>query len=121
MLVGVADHFGFGPFTVWPLSRHNEPFHARRPDLLRRRRRGAARVSGHRQSLPTPSKTTDDFPVERGYGRPETWRLPYNDFGIVLYQAVIAGPDPQTIPTASYGANRLGFDAGEFVHRSGAA
>jgi hypothetical protein len=26
MLVGVGNHFGFGPFTVWPLSHHNEPF-----------------------------------------------------------------------------------------------
>ena len=25
-LVGVANHFGWGPFTVWPLSHHNEPF-----------------------------------------------------------------------------------------------
>jgi len=71
---------------------------------------------GIAQSLPTPSKTTYDFLVRRGYGRPETRRLPYNDFGIVLYYAVTAGPDPQTVPTASYGANRLGFDVGEFVH-----
>jgi hypothetical protein len=25
-LAGVANHFGYGPFTVFPLSRHNEPF-----------------------------------------------------------------------------------------------
>ena len=25
-LVGVANHFGWGPFTVFPLSHHNEPF-----------------------------------------------------------------------------------------------
>jgi hypothetical protein len=25
-LVGVANHFGFGPFTVFPLSHHSEPF-----------------------------------------------------------------------------------------------
>ncbi len=25
-LVGVANHFGWGPFTVWPMSHHNEPF-----------------------------------------------------------------------------------------------
>ena len=24
--VGVANHFGYGPFTVFPLSHHNEPF-----------------------------------------------------------------------------------------------
>jgi hypothetical protein len=25
-LVGVANHFGYGPFTVFPLSHHNEPY-----------------------------------------------------------------------------------------------
>jgi len=25
-LVGVANHFGYGPFTVFPQSHHNEPF-----------------------------------------------------------------------------------------------
>jgi len=25
-LAGVANHFGYGPFTVFPLSHHNEPF-----------------------------------------------------------------------------------------------
>lgn len=25
-LAGVANHFGYGPFTVFPLSRHNEPY-----------------------------------------------------------------------------------------------
>ncbi len=28
----------------------------------------------------------------------------------------MAGPGAQTVATASYGANRLGFDVGEFVH-----
>ncbi len=171
MLVGVANHFGFGPFTVWPLSHHNEPFmpgdrtcsggaytfqipgplavadtvaipmkvqdpasvrciyayvqrgtsDGQSAYLVKISRDGGAtweplEYMGIAQSLPTPSKTTYDFLVERGYGRPETRRLPYNDFGIVLYQAVTAGPDPQTVPTASYGANRLGFDVGEFVH-----
>ncbi len=184
MLVGVANHFGFGPFTVWPLSHHNEPFmpgdrtcsggaytfqipgplavqdtvaipmKVQDPASIRciyaYLQRGtsdgqsAYLVKAHRtqsvvrgqtepsrdggstwepleymgiaQSLPTPFKTTYDFLVERGYGRPETRRLPYNDFGIVFYQAVTAGPNPQTVPTASYGTNRLGFDVGEFVH-----
>ncbi len=68
------------------------------------------------QSLPTAFKTNYDFLLEQGYGRPETRGLPYNEFGIVLYQAVTAGPNPQTVQIASYGANRLGFDVGEFVH-----
>jgi len=25
-LVGVANHFGYGPFRVFPLSHHNEPY-----------------------------------------------------------------------------------------------
>lgn len=25
-VAGVANHFGYGPFTVWPLSHHSEPF-----------------------------------------------------------------------------------------------
>ncbi len=171
MLVGVANHFGYSPFTVWPLSHHNEPFmpgdrtcsggaytfqipgplavadtvaipmkvqdaasircvyaylqrgtsDGQSAYLVKISRDGGAtweplEYMGIAQSLPTPSKTTYDFLVERGYGRPETRRLPYNDLGIVLYQAVTASPDPQTVPTASYGANRLGFDVGEFVH-----
>jgi hypothetical protein len=54
--------------------------------------------------------------LNEGYTKPAARRLPYNDFGIVLRQAVVASPEPQTIGTASYGANRLGFDVGEFVH-----
>jgi hypothetical protein len=34
---------------------------------------------------------------------------------LVLISAVTAGPDPQTLQTASYGANRLGLAAGGFV------
>jgi hypothetical protein len=33
----------------------------------------------------------------------------------VLSSAVTAGPNPQTLQTASYGANRLGLVAGGFV------
>ncbi len=71
---------------------------------------------GIAQMLPDGAKNTYDFLVSAGYGKPATRRLPYNDFGIVLYQNVIAGPGQQTVNTASYGANRLGFDVGEFVH-----
>jgi hypothetical protein len=72
---------------------------------------------GIAQSLPTAFKNTYDFLVEsEGYGKPRTRRLPYNDFGVVLADPITAGPSPQTVQTASYGANRLGFDVGEFVH-----
>jgi len=112
----VANHFGYGPFTVFALSRHNEPF---MPGLWTCN--GGAmwellEYMGIAQSIPTPFQTTYNYLVEQGCGRPETRRLPYNDFGIVLAQAVTAGPNPQTVQTASYGANRLGLEIGEFVH-----
>ena len=71
---------------------------------------------GIAQKLPDGYKNTYDFVVEDGYGKPATRRLPYNDFGIILFQDVTAGAGQQTVNTASYGANRLGFDVGEFVH-----
>jgi hypothetical protein len=172
MLVGVANHFGFGPFTVLPLSHHNEPFmpgdrtcsggaytfqipgplaiadtvaipmkvqdaasirciyayvqrgtsDGQSAYLVKISRDGGAtweplEYMGIAQSIPTPHKTTYDWAVlNEGYAKPAARRLPYNDFGIVLRQAVSASPDPQMVGTASYGANRLGFDVGEFVH-----
>ena len=67
--------------------------------------------------LPDGAKNTYDFLVQnQGYGLPATRRLPYDDFGIILAQDVTESASPQTIQTASYGANRLGLDAGKFVH-----
>jgi hypothetical protein len=40
-----------------------------------------------------------------GLGLPATRRLPYADYGLVLMNAVTASPGPQTLQTASYGAN----------------
>jgi hypothetical protein len=71
---------------------------------------------GIAQKFPDGYKNTYDFLLEDGYGKPATRRLPYNDFGIILFEDVVAGPGAQTVQTASYGANRLGFDVGEFVH-----
>ena len=170
-VAGVANHFGYGPFTVFPLSHHNEPFmpgdrtsnggaytfqipgplavqenvaipikvqdaasirciyaylqqgttDGQSAYLVKISRDGGAtweplEFMGIAQSIPMPFKTTYDFLLTQGYGRPETRRLPYNDFGVVLAQAVTAGPNPQTVHTASYGANRLGLEVGEFVH-----
>lgn len=70
---------------------------------------------GIAQKLPDGYKNTYDFLVDAGYGKPVTRRLPYNDFGIIVTQAITAGPN-QTVTTASYGATRLGFEVGEFVH-----
>jgi len=62
-------------------------------------------------------KNTYDFLVNNaGYGLPATRRLPYADYGIILFQAVTGSPTPQTVSTASYGANRLGLEVGRFVH-----
>jgi hypothetical protein len=171
MLVGVANHFGFGPFTVFPLSHHSEPFmpgdrtcnggaytfqipgalavaenvvipmrvhdsasirciyaYVQQPTtdgqsayLVKVSRDDGAtwellEYMGIAQKLPDGYKNTYDSLVDQGYGKPATRRLPYNDFGIVLYQNIVAGPGQQTVQTASYGANRLGFDVGEFVH-----
>ncbi len=71
---------------------------------------------GIAQALRDAYKTTYDFLVNNeGLGLPATRRLPYADYGLVLIAAVTAGPDPQTLQTASYGANRLGLVTGGFV------
>mgnify|MGYP005840857057 FL=1 len=170
-LAGVANHFGYGPFTVFPLSRHNEPcmpgfrtcnggaytFQVPGPLTVQENvvipmkvqdaasircvyaylQRGTTdgqsaflvKISrdggttwepleymGIAQALPDAYKNTYDFLVNNeGYGLPATRRLPYADYGLVLTSAVIAGPDPQTLQTASYGANRLGLVTGGFV------
>jgi hypothetical protein len=170
-LAGVANHFGYGPFTVFPLSRHNEPYmpglrtcnggaytfqvpgpltvqenvviplkvqdaasircvyaylqrgttDGQSAFLVKISRDGGAtweplEYMGIAQALPDAYKNTYDFLVNNeGYGLPATRRLPYADYGLVLISAVTAGPDPQPLQTASYGANRLGIVAGGFV------
>ncbi|HOQ47917.1 MAG TPA: hypothetical protein PK157_21590 [Bryobacteraceae bacterium] len=170
-VAGVANHFGYGPFTVWPLSHHNEPFmpgdrtcnggaytfqipgplavqenvaipmkvqdaasirciyaylqqgtsDGQSAYLVKISRDGGAtweplEYMGIAQSIPTPYKTTYDFLVQNeGYGLPATRRLPYADYGIVLTQAITGSGSPQTVYTASYGANRLGLEAGKFI------
>ncbi len=71
---------------------------------------------GIAQKLPDGYKNTYDFLLDEGYGKPPTRRLPYSDFGITIAQDVVHGAGQQRVNTASYGANRLGFDVGEFVH-----
>ena len=167
MLVGVANNFGYSPFTVWPLSHHNEPFmpgdrtcnggaytfqipgplavqdtvaipmkvqtpasircvyayvqrgtsDGQSAYLVKISRDGGAtweplEYMGIAQAIPT----TYDFLVQNeGYGLPATRRLPYADYGIVLAQPITGSRSPQTVYTASYGANRLGLEAGKFV------
>jgi hypothetical protein len=71
---------------------------------------------GIAQMLPDGAKNTYDFLVGEGYGRPASRRLPYNDFGVILAQNVTHGVGAQTVNIASYGANHMSFDVGEFVH-----
>jgi hypothetical protein len=170
-VAGVANHFGYGPFTTFPLSHHSEPFmpgdrtcnggaytfqipgalavadtvaipmrvqdsasirciyaYVQTPTtdgqsayLVKVSRDDGAtwevlEYMGIAQMLPDGAKNTYDFVVSQGYGKPATRRLPYNEFGIILLEDVVAGPGQQTVQTASYGATRLGFDVGEFVH-----
>ncbi len=171
MLVGVANNFGYSPFTVWPLSHHSEPFmpgdrtcnggaysfqipgplavadtvvipmrvhdsasircvfaYVQTPTtdgqsafLVKYSKDDGAtwqplEYMGIAQMIPDGAKNTYDFLLEEGYGKPPTRRLPYNDFGIIIVDAVTLGAGQQTVNTASYGANKLGFDVGEFVH-----
>ena len=77
--------------------------------------RGGARHSCDPDA--TAYQNTYDFLVNsEGYGLPATRRLPYADYGVILFQAVTGSPTQQTVPTASYGANRLGLEVGRFVH-----
>ena len=71
---------------------------------------------GIAQILPDGAKNTYDFLVGEGYGKPATRRLPYNDWGVILAQNVTQGGGAQTVDLASYGANHMSFDVGEFVH-----
>ncbi len=171
MLVGVANNFGYSPFTVWPLAHHSEPFmpgnrtcnggaytfqipgalavaenvsipmrvqdsasirciyaYVQTPTtdgqsayLVKVSRDDGAtweslEYMGIAQKFPDGWKNTYDSIVDDGYGKPATRRLPYNDFGVILFQNVTHGAGTQTVTTASYGANRMSFDVGEFVH-----
>jgi hypothetical protein len=166
----VANQFGYGPLTVFPLSHHNEPYmpgdrtcnggaytfqipgalavqdnvaipmkvqdaasirciyaylqqgtvDGQSAYLVKISRDGGAtweqlEYMGIAQSVPTADKNTYDFLVSQDYGLPATRRLPYADYGIILNQAVTGSPAPQTIAVASYGANRLGLEAGMFI------
>jgi hypothetical protein len=68
------------------------------------------------QAIPTACKNTYDFLLHNaGYGLSATRRLPYADYGLIVAEAVTGSPSPQMTRTASYGANRLGIEAGKFV------
>ncbi len=79
-------------------------------------RPGVARIHGHR--TPASGRRQEHLRLDQGHGLPATRRLPYSDVGTVIVDPITAGPGQQTVHTASYGANRMGFAVGEFVHIS---
>ncbi|MBZ5596020.1 MAG: hypothetical protein LAP39_27575 [Acidobacteriia bacterium] len=169
-LVGVANHFGYGPFTVFPQSHHNEPFMpgdrtcsggaytfqipgplaAQDNVAIPLKVQNAASIRcvyaylqqgtsdgqsayvvkystdggatwnvlekmGIAQSLPTAFKNTWDFLVGQGYGKPETRRLPYDDYGLVTTAAITGSGVAQAVATASYDGSTSGLVPGDFV------
>jgi len=169
-LVGVANHFGYGPFTVFPHSHHNEPFMpgdrtcsggaytfqipgplaAQDNVAIPLKVQNAASIRcvyaylqqgtsdgqsayvvkystdggatwnvlekmGIAQSIPTAFKNTWDFLVGQGYGKPETRRLPYDDYGIVTIAAITGSGVAQAVATASYDGSTSGLVPGDFV------
>ena len=169
-LVGVANHFGYGPFTVFPQSHHNEPFMpgdrtcsggaytfqipgplaAQDTVAIPMKVQNAASIRcvyaylqqgtsdgqsayvvkystdggatwnvlekmGIAQSLPTAFKNTWDFLVGQGYGKPETRRLPYDDYGLVTTAAITGSGVAQAVATASYDGSTSGLVPGDFV------
>ena len=70
---------------------------------------------GIAQNLGTPFKNTWDFLASQGYGKPETRRLPYDDYGLITIAAVTGSGVAQAVATASYDASTNGLVAGDFV------
>jgi hypothetical protein len=169
-VVGVANHFGYGPFTTFPLSHHNEPFmpgdrtcsggaytfqipgalavqdnvaipmkvqnaasircvyaylqqgtsDGQSAFVVKYSTDGGATWSvlekmGIAQNLGTPFKNTWDFLVSQGYGKPETRRLPYDDYGLITIAAVTGSGVAQAVATASYDGSTSGLAPGDFV------
>jgi hypothetical protein len=169
-LVGVANHFGYGPFTVFPQSHHNEPFMpgdrtcsggaytfqipgslaAQDNVAIPLKVQNAASIRcvyaylqqgtsdgqsayvvkystdggttwnvlekmGIAQNIGTPFKNTWDFLVAQGYGKPETRRLPYDDYGLITTAPITGSGVAQAVATASYDASTSGLVSGDFV------
>ncbi len=169
-VVSVANHFGYGPFTVIPLSHHNEPLmpgertcsggaytfqmsgalaaqddvpipmRVHDPASIRcifaylqtgtsdgscgLRVKYSARggdtwltleKTGIAQNVGTPFKTSYDHLLAGGLGPPESRRLPYRDYGLINTLDIVASPDAQVIPTASYDGTTTGLVEFDFV------
>ena len=70
---------------------------------------------GIAQSIGTPFKNTWDFLVSQGYGKPETRRLPYGDYGLITTAPITGIGVAQALATASYDASTSSLVPGDFV------
>jgi hypothetical protein len=70
---------------------------------------------GIAQNVGTAYKNSWDYLVAQGYGKPETRRLPYADYGLFTAQAVTASGTQQTIATSSYDGSTTGLEVGRFL------
>ena len=168
--VGVANQFGYGPFTFWPRCHHNEPFmpgdrtcsggaytfqiagalSAQDNVAIPMKIHDAASVRcvfayvqkvttdgqsayvvkystdegvtwnvlekmGIAQMLPDGAKSTYDFLVGEGYGKPETRRLPYADYGLVSINAITGSGSVQTIAQLPTMARPRASRSGRFI------
>jgi len=55
------------------------------------------------------------LPRGQGYGKPETRRLPYDDYGLVTIAAITGSGVAQAVATASYDGSTSGLVPGDFV------
>ena len=70
---------------------------------------------GIAQSSPTAFKNRWDFLMAQGYGKPETRRLPYDDYGLVTIASITGSGTAQAVATASYDGSTSGLVPGDFV------
>ena len=70
---------------------------------------------GIAQKLGTPFKNTWGFLVAQGCGKPETRRLPYDDYGLVTIAAITGSSVAQAVATASHDGSTSGMAPGDFV------
>jgi hypothetical protein len=70
---------------------------------------------GIAQNIGTPFKNTWDFLVTQGYGKPETRRLPYDDYGLITTAPIAGSGAAQAVATASCDASTSGLVPGDFV------
>ena len=54
---------------------------------------------GISQNIGTPFKNTWDVFVAQGYGKPDTRRLPYDDYGLITIAAVTGSGVAQAVAT----------------------